>query len=108
MKLRLSALLFIFALLNALDYITTIYGVENGIFVEANPISRALLDRGTFDDVKIILISMSCSTGVAAVWLEKRGLMKYSLLWRALTVYIMFVSLLYIIVVVNNFLLLFS
>lgn len=33
MRPRLSALLFIFALLNALDYITTIYGVEKGIFV---------------------------------------------------------------------------
>jgi len=56
-KKLLKALLLSLVLLNIADMLATIWGVEMGLFVEANPLLRWCIDRGVtvFVMVKMIL-----------------------------------------------------
>ena len=105
MKL-LSSILIILAILNGLDYVTTIYGVGSGKGVEANPASRALMEAGMFDEVKVGVGIMLGIVGLLALEVEKRGYVlsdfRLSFIWYLVAVYTVFVVLLYIAAVINN------
>jgi len=107
---RLSAVLIILAILNTLDWATTIYGVGSGIGYELNPFSRQLLENGTFTPFKIGLTIMLCITSLTTLEIEKRGLfLRYywsSFIWYVSIIYATAVTVMYIIVVANNFMVL--
>lgn len=102
----LSSLLLVLSILNYLDYYTTVYAISEGLGVEANPASRALMEAGTFDEVKVGVSIMLGVVGLLALEVEKRGYIlsdfRLSFIWYLATVHTAFVVLLYIVAVINN------
>ena len=102
----------VIAVLNFLDYVTTVIGLRYEFFEEANAISKKLILAGVFDEVKIGLSLALVLIGILAwmalkehyeVWIEKRA---FRVLMRLACITCLAVTAEYFLVVLNNVLLL--
>ena len=102
---NIAILLLALALLNVLDYKTTVYGLSTGKMVEGNPLARKLIEAGKFMHAKFGMSVVLLVSGIVAWRFDGRPELEHELFIRVkrITEYIMMSTVaMYVLVVLNN------
>jgi len=101
-----SFFIVVLVVLNGLDYLTTVYAIDRGIGYELNPVARELMAKGKFDEYKLHTGVLLALIGVIVAGVERTGLpfsnMRLFALWSVLIAITGFVVAFYVVVVLNN------
>jgi len=95
-------LLGVLAVLNLIDWLMTDYAIKRGA-TELNPISKWLMEKDLFNEVKFggVMLALSGSTYIG--WAESKGMFeKYVWVYNVLAVVIVIAIINYVIVLFSN------